>query len=45
VKILETQQKPGKFKDQPAAVAEEVEGGSTFSEALCEVPKSFDKLS
>ena len=44
VKILETQQKPGKFKDQLAAVAEEVEGGSTFSEALAKFPKSFDKL-
>jgi type IV pilus assembly protein PilC len=44
VKILETQQRPGKFKDQLAATAEEVEGGSTFSEALAKYPKSFDKL-
>jgi type IV pilus assembly protein PilC len=44
VKILETQQRPGKFKDQLGAIAEEVEGGSTFSEALQKYPKSFDKL-
>jgi type IV pilus assembly protein PilC len=44
VKILETQQRPGKFKDQLGAIAEEVEGGSTFSEALSKYPKSFDKL-
>jgi type IV pilus assembly protein PilC len=44
VKILETQQKPGKFKDQLTAIAEDVEGGSTFSEALQKYPKSFDKL-
>src|SRR5688572_16110825 len=44
VKILETQQRPGKFKDQLGSIAEEVEGGSTFSEALQKYPKSFDKL-
>jgi type IV pilus assembly protein PilC len=44
LKILEGQQKAGKFKDQLAAIAEEVEGGSTFSEALGKYPKSFDKL-
>jgi type IV pilus assembly protein PilC len=44
LKILEAQQKPGKFKDQILAVAEEVEQGATFSEALAKYPKSFDKL-
>jgi len=44
LKILEAQQKPGKFKDQVGAVAEDVEGGSTFSEALGKYPKSFDRL-
>ena len=44
VKILESQQRPGRFKDQLASVAEEVEGGSTFSEALSKFPRSFDKL-
>ena len=44
VKILESQRRPGKFKDQLASIADEVEGGSTFSEALGKHPKSFDKL-
>jgi type IV pilus assembly protein PilC len=44
VKILELQQRPGKFKDQLGAISEEVEGGATFSEALGKYPKSFDKL-
>ncbi|MBI4584256.1 MAG: type II secretion system F family protein [Planctomycetes bacterium] len=44
IKILETQQRPGKFKDQLAMVAEEVEGGSTLSEALSKHPRTFDKL-
>src|SRR5262249_34001400 len=44
IKILEGQQKPGKFKDQLGQVAEEVESGATFSEALAKHPKSFDKL-
>lgn len=44
LKILETQQKPGRFKDQLGEVAEDVEGGATFSEALAKFPRSFDKL-
>ena len=44
LKILGEQQKPGKFRDQLEAVSEEVEQGSTFSEALAKHPKSFDKL-
>ena len=44
IKILEGQQKPGKFKDQLSQVAEEVESGATFSEALAKHPRSFDKL-
>jgi type IV pilus assembly protein PilC len=44
IKILEGQLKPGKFKDQLGQVAEDVEGGATFSEALAKYPKSFDKL-
>lgn len=44
VKILGNQQKPGKFKNQLEAVSEDVEQGSTFSEALGKYPKSFDKL-
>jgi type IV pilus assembly protein PilC len=44
LKILEQQQKPGKFKDQIFSVSEDVEQGSTFSEALAKYPKTFDKL-
>ncbi len=44
VKILGGQQRGGKFRDQLEAVADDVEQGSTFSEALCKYPKSFDKL-
>ena len=34
LKILEEQQKPGRLKDELEAISEEVEQGSTFSEAL-----------
>jgi type IV pilus assembly protein PilC len=44
LKILEEQQKPGVLKNQLADVAEDVEGGSTLSEALSKHPKTFDKL-
>ena len=44
LKILEEQQKPGVLKNQLAEVAEDVEGGSTLSEALSKHPKTFDKL-
>jgi type IV pilus assembly protein PilC len=44
VKILAAQQKAGKFQNQLEEVAEEVEGGSTFSEALSKHPKTFDSL-
>ena len=44
LKILESQQKPGKFKQQIGGVAEDVESGSTFSEALAKYPRSFDRL-
>ena len=44
LKILEAQQEEGRFKDQVGSVAEDVEGGSTFSEALAKYPKSFDRL-
>ena len=44
LKILEEQQKPGVLKNQLAEVAEDVEGGSTLSEALGKHPKTFDKL-
>ncbi len=44
LKILEEQQKPGVLKNQLAEVAEDVEGGSTLSEALSKHPKTFDRL-
>jgi type IV pilus assembly protein PilC len=44
LKILEEQQKPGVLKNQLTDVAEDVEGGSTLSEALSKHPKTFDKL-
>ena len=44
LKILEEQQKPGRFKDQLEEVSSEVEQGSTLSEAMSKYPKSFDKL-
>ncbi len=44
LKILEEQQKPGVLKNQLMDIAEDVEGGSTLSEALAKHPKTFDKL-
>jgi type IV pilus assembly protein PilC len=44
LKILSGQMKKGKLKGQLEAVTEDVEGGSTFSEALEKFPKSFDNL-
>jgi len=44
LRILENQQRPGKFKDVIGEVATDVEGGSTFSEALTKHPKVFDIL-
>jgi type IV pilus assembly protein PilC len=44
LKILGTQQKPGLLKNILVEVAEDVETGSSFSEALGKHPKTFDKL-
>ena len=44
LKILEGQLKPGALKNTLITVAEDVEGGMTFSEALSKHPKAFDKL-
>ncbi len=44
LKILGDQQKPGKFRNAIESVSEDVEQGSTFSEALAKFPKGFDKL-
>ncbi len=42
--ILEEQQKPGILKNTLRSVAEDIEGGSTLSEAFAKHPKAFDRL-
>jgi type IV pilus assembly protein PilC len=44
VQILEGQQKPGLLKSMLSAVAEDVEAGSTLSDAMAKHPKAFDRL-
>ena len=44
LRILQEQQKPGTFKKVVGYIADEIEGGSTLSEALGRFPKSFDRL-
>jgi type IV pilus assembly protein PilC len=44
LEILGNQQENQKFKDTLLAVKNEVEGGSTFSDALRKHPKAFDDL-
>lgn len=42
--ILEEQQKPGGLKNILRTMADDIEGGSTLSEALSKHPKAFDRL-
>jgi type IV pilus assembly protein PilC len=44
LQILESQQKPGVFKNILMGVSEDVEGGSSLSEAMSKHPKGFDRL-
>jgi type IV pilus assembly protein PilC len=44
LRILEAQQKPGRFKNCLIDVCEEIEAGSTLSEAMSKSPKAFDRL-
>ncbi len=44
LKILENNQKPGKLKNALMDVCEEIEGGSTLSEAMGKSPKVFSRL-
>ncbi|MBN1817138.1 MAG: type II secretion system F family protein [Sedimentisphaerales bacterium] len=44
LRILETQQKKGKLKTIIGYVADDIEGGSTLSEAMAKHPKCFDRL-
>ena len=44
LRILEEQQKSGSFKRIVGYVGDDIEGGSTLSEALGRFPKAFDRL-
>lgn len=44
LRILEEQQKSGTFKRVIGYVADEIEGGSTLSEAMSRFPGAFDRL-
>lgn len=44
LQILEAQQKPGLMKNVVGGVCEEVEGGSSLSDAMAKYPKAFDVL-
>jgi type IV pilus assembly protein PilC len=44
IRILEGQQKPGVLKNALMDVGDDVEGGSSLSEAMSKHPKVFDKL-
>ena len=44
LQILEQQQKPGLMKNTLQGVVEEVEGGSSLSEAMGKHPRAFNKL-
>ena len=44
LRILEGQQKPGRLKNSLIDVCEDIESGSTLSEALAKSPKAFDRL-
>ena len=44
LRILEQQQKPGTLKAVCRAVADDVEGGATLSEAMAKYPKTFNRL-
>ncbi len=44
LKILEQNEKPGKLKNALMDVCDEIEGGSTLSEAMSKCPKVFSRL-
>ncbi|MGC3969284.1 MAG: type II secretion system F family protein [Pirellulales bacterium] len=44
LKILEQQSKPGRLKNTLMDVCEDIESGSTLSEAMSKCPKVFDRL-
>jgi type IV pilus assembly protein PilC len=44
LRILENQCKPGRFKNSLMDVCDEIEGGSTLSEAMSKAPTAFNRL-
>jgi type IV pilus assembly protein PilC len=44
LKILAEMQKPGRLKNSLMDVCDEIEGGSTLSEAMAKSPKAFNRL-
>ena len=44
LRILEGQSKPGPLKNSLIDIIEDIEGGSTLSEAMAKQPKAFDNL-
>lgn len=44
LKILEGQQKPGRLKNSLIDICEDIESGSTLSDAMGKCPKAFDRL-
>jgi len=44
LKILQNQSKPGALKNSLIDVCDEIEGGSTLSEAMAKAPKAFNRL-
>jgi len=44
LQVLEGQEKPGQLKNILAQVCEDVESGSTLSDAMAKHPKAFDRL-
>jgi len=44
LKILENQSKPGRLKNSLMDVCDEIESGSTLSEAMSKCPKAFNRL-
>ncbi|MCE9556909.1 MAG: type II secretion system F family protein [Planctomycetes bacterium] len=44
LRILEQQSKPGRLKNSLLDVCEEIESGSTLSEAMSKCPKAFNRL-
>lgn len=44
LQILESQQKPGKLKQVLQGVCEDVEGGTSLSDAMSKHPKAFNRL-